>query len=276
MTDTMVVRGNSDKKTEYVTTYRPSLLESLARSEQRLPLGVEDNNLPFSGMDVWNAYEFSWLNLKGKPEVAVARFEVLAASPRLIESKSLKLYLGSFSQTKFGHRSEVIATLESDLSLAARSPVRASLMMREHVIQLGVSDLVGTSLDTLDLDVDQYEWDPSYLKVESNTIVRESLFTHLFRSLCPLTGQPDAASVHIQYNGESINHEGLLRYLVSYRSHAEFAEQIAERIFIDIMNHCAPDKLTVYAYFTRRGGIDINPFRSHEDMPPTDLRLWRQ
>lgn len=276
MTDNTGGRGSSEKKSEYVTTYRPSLLESIPRQHQRNQLEVAEDDLPFRGMDIWNAYEFSWLNQRGKPQVAIARFEVPAKSQNLIESKSLKLYLGSYTQTKFGHRSEVVATLESDLTLSARAPVNVSLMTREHVIQLGLSDLVGTSLDTLDIDIKQYHWDPEFLEVESDVIVRESLFSHLFRSLCPMTGQPDMASIHIQYSGRSISHEGLLRYLVSYRSHAEFAEQIVERIFVDIMNRCAPDRLTVHAYFTRRGGIDINPYRSHEQVPSADLRLWRQ
>lgn len=276
MTDNAGDRGRSDKKKEYVTTYRPSLLESLPRQTQRKQLGVTEDSLPFKGVDVWNAYEFSWLNQRGKPQVAIARFDVPVKSRNLIESKSLKLYLCSYSQTKFDHRAEVISTLESDLTLSARSPVSVNLLTREHVVQQGIGDLLGTSLDTLDVDVDQYQCDPSLLDVSGDVIVRESLFTHLFRSVCPMTGQPDVASVHIQYSGRSIGHEGLLRYLVSYRAHAEFAEQIVERIFVDIMNQCAPERLTVHAYFTRRGGIDINPFRSHDELPSVDLRLWRQ
>ena len=276
MAEKTVVRESSESKVEYVTTYRPSLLSSVPRNEQRQALGIVDNALPFRGMDLWNAYEFSWLNSKGKPEVAIARFEVPVKSPNLVESKSLKLYLGSYCQTKFGHRSEVVSTLESDLSLSARSPVNVTLLTREHVLQMGISALPGTCLDTMDVDMDRYYWDPDYLEVASDTIVRESLFTHLFKSLCPITGQPDFASILVQYSGRSINHEGLLRYLVSYRSHEEFAEQIVERIFVDIMNRCAPDRLTVHGYFNRRGGVDINPFRSHEDTSPTDFRLWRQ
>ena len=272
----MTDQSASDNKQAYVTTYKPSLLEALPRKKQRDNLGITEETLPFRGMDVWNAYEFSWLNARGKPEVAVARLLVPAKSRGLIESKSLKLYLGSFSQTKFGHRSEVISTLASDLGVAAQAPVDVSLLTREHVLQSGLSSLVGTSLDSLDIEIDDYYWDPEHLQIESDTIVRESLFTHLFKSMCPMTGQPDMASILIQYSGRSIHHAGLLRYLVSYRSHAEFAEQVIERIFVDIMNRCGPDRLTVQGYFMRRGGIDINPFRSHEDIQATDLRLWRQ
>lgn len=276
MADDPVVHNNTDKTTEYVTTYRPSLLESIVRQKQRQNLGITEETLPFRGLDVWNAYEFSWLNTKGKPEVAIARFIVPAKSRGLIESKSLKLYLGSFSQTKFGHRSEVISTLSSDLTVAAHAPVDVSLMSRDQALHGSLSALVGSSLDTQDIDIDSYSWDPEFLEVESDTIVRESMFTHLFKSLCPMTGQPDMASIHIQYSGRSISHAGLLRYLVSYRSHAEFAEQVIERIFVDIMNRCEPDRLAVHGYFMRRGGIDINPYRSHEDIQVTDLRLWRQ
>lgn len=267
--------AENGKKSEYVTTYRPSLLESLPRATQREALGITDT-LPFRGLDVWNGYEFSWLNPKGKPEVAVVHFRVPAKTSHLIESKSLKLYLGSYSNTKFSHRSEVISTLESDLTLAAQGPVEVSLFSSEHMHHSGIGLLNGTNLDALDITVEGFDWDPEHLVLESDTIVRESLFTHLFKSLCPITGQPDFASIQIQYSGRSIDHEGLLKYLVSYRTHAEFAEQVTERMFVDIMARCAPDRLTVHSHFTRRGGIDIASFRSQDDAPPTDIRLWRQ
>ncbi|XOV89342.1 MAG: NADPH-dependent 7-cyano-7-deazaguanine reductase QueF [Pseudomonadota bacterium] len=276
MADETIIRKPAGARTEYVTKYRPSLLASLPRKPQRESLGIIDDALPFRGRDGWNAYEFTWLNPRGKPEVAVAHFDVPAKSPQLIESKSLKLYLGSYSNTKFGHRSEVINTLESDLSLAARSPVSVTLMSPEAVHQAGIGVINGTSLDALDVEITDYYWDPEHLGVESDTIVRESLFSHLFKSLCPLTGQPDFASILVQYSGRSISHEGLLKYLVSYRSHAEFAEQITERIFVDLMNRCAPDRLSVHAHFTRRGGVDIAAYRSLSDTPPNDVRLWRQ
>lgn len=268
--------AGTDNKTEYVTTYMPSLLESVGRSNQRQTLGIADDALPFKGMDVWNAYEFSWLNSKGKPEVAVAQLQIPGKSAQIIESKSLKLYLGSYSGTPFGHRNEVIQTLESDLTLAAQAPVGVSLLTPEQVQHEGMGQFTGTNLDNLDIEIDEYYWNPDFLELESSTIVRESVYTHLFKSLCPMTGQPDYASVLVQYNGNSISHEGLLRYLVSYREHAEFAEQVTERIFVDIMNRCAPERLAVSARYTRRGGIDINAHRTHEEALPPEVRLWRQ
>jgi 7-cyano-7-deazaguanine reductase len=260
----------------YVTTYTPSLLQSISRQDQRQSLGITPDDLPFRGIDTWNAYEFTWLGLKGKPEVAVAQFQIPCKSPDLIESKSLKLYLGSYSGTKFNNKNEVISTLESDLTLAARAPVSVTLMNPEQIRNEGIGMLPGTSLDNLDVEISEYYWNPDFLEVESDTIVRESLYTHLFKALCPMTGQPDIASVHIQYNGNPISHEGLLKYLVSYREHAEFGEQVTERIFIDIMNRCSPDRLGVSTRFSRRGGIDINSHRMHQESLPIDTRLWRQ
>jgi 7-cyano-7-deazaguanine reductase len=264
------------EKTEYITTYTPSLLESLSRNDKRQALGIAEGALPFRGVDIWNAYEFSWLNNSGRPEVSVAQFHVPCSSANMVESKSLKLYLGSFSQTSFGHRNEVIATIESDLSVATRAPVGVSLFSPEHVLHAGIGVLAGTCLDNLDVEVDEYSWNPDYLEMQNSVVVREALYTNLMQSRCPITGQPDTASVFVQYHGATISHEGLLRYLISYREHAEFSEQIVERIFVDIMNRCSPDRLTVQARFTRRGGIDINPFRSHDENPTTDVRLWRQ
>ncbi|MEJ6592067.1 MAG: NADPH-dependent 7-cyano-7-deazaguanine reductase QueF [SAR86 cluster bacterium] len=270
------IGGHYNKSVEYVTSYRPSLLESIPRQNQRQLLGLSADALPFRGVDVWNAYEFSWLNSRGRPEVAVAQIQVPAKSINIIESKSLKLYLGSYSGTHFERRAEVINTLEADLTLAARGPVSVTLFSPDQVQQHGIGILVGQSLDNLDAEMNEYTWNPDHLEIVSDTIVRESLYTHLFKSLCPLTGQPDYASVVIQYHGRNISHRGLLSYLVSFREHPEFAEQIGERIFIDIMNRCKPEQLTVQARFTRRGGIDINPYRSHSDVLISDVRLWRQ
>ena len=264
------------KKVENVTTYTPSLLQSIPRAQQRQTLGITEDALPFKGLDIWNAYEFTWLDAKGKPEVAMAQFQIPGNSTNLLESKSLKLYLGSYSSTSFGHRNEVISTLESDLTVAARAPVSVSFITSEQVQQQGIGLLVGNSLDNLDVEISEYYWNPDFLEIESNTIVRESLFTHLFRSLCPITGQPDCASILVQYNGNSISHQGLLKYLVSYREHEEFGEQIAERIFVDIMNRCSPDRLAVSAKFVRRGGIDINAHRTFEESLPAEVRVWRQ
>jgi 7-cyano-7-deazaguanine reductase len=259
---------------EYISTYTPSLLESLPRSDKREGLGIADS-LPFRGVDIWNAYEFTWLNSKGKPEVAAVQFHIPCSSATMPESKSLKLYLGSFSQTRFSGKNEVISTLESDLGIAVRAPVRVNLEGPDQIHHAGLGVMAGTCLDNLDVEVDEYFWNPDFLTV-GKLSVRESLYSHLVKSLCPITGQPDTASVLVQYSGNNIDHEGLLRYLISYRQHAEFSEQIVERMFVDIMNRCAPERLTVQAKFSRRGGIDINPFRSQDESPSMDVRLWRQ
>jgi 7-cyano-7-deazaguanine reductase len=280
MANETVLAGSADEHyghaVEYVTTYRPSLLTSVPRQAQRQALGMTPETLPFRGVDVWNAYEFSWLNDRGRPEVALAQLRIPAQSLNIIESKSLKLYLGSYSGTRFGRRAEVSHTLESDLTLAARGPVNVTLLSPEQVQQNGIGTLVGQSLDNLDVEMDEFFWNPDFLQIESTTIIRESLHTHLFKALCPMTGQPDFASILIQYNGQRINHQGLLKYLLSYREHPEFAEHVCERIFTDIINRCSPERLTVQARFSRRGGIDINPFRSHEDILASDVRGWRQ
>jgi len=260
---------------EYVTTYTPSLLASISRSQQRIALGITDP-LPFVGMDVWNAYEFTWLNNMGKPQVALAQFQVPVKSANVIESKSLKMYLGSFSDTRFGYRAEVISTLEGDLTLCAGAPVSVTLISPDQVQQSGLSPFAGQSLDLVDVEVDEYYWNPGFLSVETDTIVRESLFTHLFKSICPISGQPDFASIFIQYKGRNISQEGLLKYLISYRQHAEYVEQIIERIFVDLLNRCEPDRLSVHGRFTRRGGIDINPIRSIDADQVAEIRLWRQ
>jgi len=204
------------------------------------------------------------------------QLRVPSESSHLIESKSLKLYLGSFSNTAFAHRAEVIRALESDLTLGAQAPVGVLLFVPEQVQQEGIGQLIGTNLDLQDIEINEYLWNPALLVLESAVARRESVYTHLFKSLCPMTGQPDFASILVQYNGNSISHEGLLRYLVSFREHAEFAEQVTERIFVDIMNRCAPERLAVSARYTRRGGIDINAYRSLDGEPPAEVRLWRQ
>jgi 7-cyano-7-deazaguanine reductase len=261
---------------EYVTMYTPSLLESIPRQKQRQTLGVSEGALPFKGQDIWNAYEFTWLNQTGKPEVAVLQLQFSGKSSHLIESKSLKLYLGSFSNTAFADRAEVVRALESDLTLATQAAVGVVLYTPEQVQQRGIGQLIGTNLDLQDIEINEYLWNPALLVLESAVARRESVYTHLFKSLCPMTGQPDFASILVQYNGNSISHKGLLRYLVSFREHAEFAEQVTERIFVDIMNRCAPERLAVSALYTRRGGIDINAYRTLDEEQPANVRLWRQ
>ena len=263
------------KSTDYVSLYTPSLLCGVSRLDTRESLGVPEE-LPFKGVDIWNAYEVSWLNSQGKPEVAIAEIVVPCSSPKLIESKSLKLYFNSFNQTPFNSWQEVTRTLESDLTLCAQEPVMVTLHQLSQQSQLGLGSLPGTCIDHLDVDVVAYQPDPSNLCVEEGAETKESLYSDLLKSNCPVTGQPDWASVSIQYIGKKIDQAGLLKYIISFREHAGFHEQCVERIFLDIMERCQPEQLTVYARYTRRGGLDINPLRSSGAFDMENIRLPRQ
>ncbi|MEE9254163.1 MAG: NADPH-dependent 7-cyano-7-deazaguanine reductase QueF [Pseudomonadales bacterium] len=264
------------RPTEYVSKYTPSLLQSIPRADLRAELRIAGEALPFRGVDVWTSYELSWLNLRGKPEIAVVRIHVPCNSAGIMESKSLKLYLLSFSQTDFSSRAEVQRTLESDISVALHSPVIIQLLSLDQLSVQGLGNLPGQCLDTLDTDVRHYEVEPELLRLESSQQVRESLFSHLLRTRCPVTGQPDWGSVHVHYSGAKIEHVSLLRYIISYRNEEGFHEQTVERMFTDILNRCQPDMLTVQARFNRRGGIEINPFRSNQEDEGTQVRLPRQ
>lgn len=262
-----------------VDSYTPSLLYPIPRWDARELLELDDETMPFRGVDIWNAYELSWLDERGKPEVALAQIVVPANSRFLIESKSLKLYLNSLNNTCFKHRTEVIRTLEQDLSQVAHAPVLVHLASPQEVVGTAIAELPGTCLDALPLEIHDYRPDPALLQLASTatgTVLTETLYTHLFRSNCPVTHQPDWASVLVRYHGPAIEHESLLRYLVGYRNHADFHEQCVERIFVDIWRRCQPAQLSVYARFTRRGGLDINPFRTNFEEPLGNLRLFRQ
>lgn len=264
------------KPTRYTATYTPSLLQSVPRAPSREALGVEAGQLPFRGMDCWTGYELSWLNRKGRPEIAVMLLQVPASSPCIIESKSLKLYLGSFSQTEFSSRADVLRTLESDLMLAARAPVMVNLLSLDQLEAEGLGHFRGVCLDNLDVDVQHYEVCPELLRVEGEVNVRQSLYSNLLRSCCPVTGQPDWGTLYIQYAGRQIHHGDLLRYIISFRNHSGFHEDTVERAFMDILRQCEPDSLMVYARYLRRGGLEINPFRSTRDEVPPAIRTARQ
>lgn len=257
--------------TDYPTTYTPSLLHSMNRDMARAKVGVTDVQA-LRGEDVWTGYEFSWLNMQGKPMVAGLRLRVPCQSAAIVESKSVKLYLGSFTQTRFESLADVQRTLDQDITLAFRSPVLLELLELVH-LNSTAPELPGTCLDDLDVRTDVYEHDPSLLhRDDSDVTVHETLHTHLFRSLCPVTAQPDWASVIVEYTGEPINRAALLKYLISYRTHQAFHETTIEQIYSDIKARCAPERLSVYGRFQRRGGLDINPFRSDfSDTAP----LWR-
>ena len=265
------------KQVDYEFEYNPDLLQGVPRSLSRDTLNLASSGLPFDGIDTWTGYELSWLNLKGKPNVAILECHVPITSKNLIESKSFKLYLNSFNQTKFASAEDVRQVLQADLSACAGEPVEVKLILPEQFSSLQFQEFNGTLLDSLDVEIDQYSPNTQYLTVAKNvTGVQETLVSHLLKSNCLITSQPDWASIQIRYEGKAIEHEGLLKYLISFRQHNEFHEQCVERIYNDIMQHCQPDKLTVCARYTRRGGLDINPFRSNYEAPFANHRQARQ
>ncbi len=258
------------RETEYPQKYAPEMLCPIARSDNRKLIGITEP-LPFSGVDVWNAWELTWLGDNGHPKVAVAEFGVPAESPSLIESKSLKLYLGSFAMSQFADAAHVARTISADLSECAGAKVEVALNPN-----VAISALDGFCIDRLDVDCGTWEVDAGLLAVDERVVVDECLHSHLLRSLCPVTAQPDMGSIEIRYKGPAIDHASLLRYIASFREHTDFHEACVERIFVDIMRRCEPSRLSVYARYQRRGGIDINPFRTNCGETPKNLRLWRQ
>ncbi|KDE34134.1 7-cyano-7-deazaguanine reductase [Kosakonia radicincitans UMEnt01/12] len=265
------------KTTDYRDTYDDSLLQGVPRSLNRDPLGLTAGNLPFHGTDIWTLYELSWLNAKGLPQVAVGHVELDYASVNLVESKSFKLYLNSFNQTRFASWDEVRDTLQRDLSACAQGSVSVALYRIDELEGQPIAHFHGTCIDEQDIEIESYAFDAAWLTdAASGKVVDETLVSHLLKSNCLITHQPDWGSVQIQYRGPKIDREKLLRYLVSFRHHNEFHEQCVERIFTDIQRFCQPEKLSVYARYTRRGGLDINPWRTNTDFIPATGRLVRQ
>ncbi|CAM3459465.1 NADPH-dependent 7-cyano-7-deazaguanine reductase QueF [Halomonas casei] len=259
----------------YPEKYDAALLYPIVRAANRVPLGIEEGALPFVGEDEWHAFEVSWLNSRGKPVVAVARFRLPASSPNLIESKSWKLYLNSFNQTRFYSREDVMQTLANDLAIAAGAEVSVELFDVDAP-ELTVQCLPGECLDDLDIAVSDYTPSSAHLTV-SDEVVEETLYSHLLKSNCPVTGQPDWGSVLIRYKGPKIDREGLSRYLIGFRQHQDFHEHCVEHVFTDLMTYAQPSQLLVLARYVRRGGLDISPWRATPGlMPPTPLRLARQ
>lgn len=259
----------------YPEQYSPELLYAVPRHDHRASLGLGDP-LPFSGTDIWNAWELTWLDPDGLPRCATAQIRVPAASPNIIESKSLKLYLNSFAMTHHASTADVAETIEGDLSESAGADVGVALHGGPSSAGNAVAEFPGTCLDALRVRCDATAVDPALLQTESADVTAEDLHTHLLRSLCPVTHQPDIGSVLVTYSGPRIDHEGLLKYIVSFRQHEDFHEACVERMFVDILERCQPEKLTVYARYQRRGGIDINPFRSNFETEAPNIRLWRQ
>lgn len=266
------------KKTVYPQSYNADCLYPIARAGKRLEIGIDPDAPPFVGFDCWNHYEVSWLNEKGKPIVAIAEITYDCNSPFIIESKSLKLYFNSFNQFKFKSADAVIQTIQIDLEPRLQSAVTVTLHpLNSAQLPEMRTAFKGICLDELDIECSTYNTDPNFLHTE-NTVVKESVYSDLLKSNCLVTHQPDWGSVRICYEGNKINHAGLLRYIVSYRNHNEFHEQCIERIFVDILKRCQPKKLTVYGRYTRRGGLDINPYRSNHvvDFKGLNYRLPRQ
>lgn len=249
-------------KTAYPATVDPAVLFPIPRSAARQAIGVMAAALPFTGADIWNAWEFSWLDIRGLPRVAALRLTVPCTSPNLVESKSLKLYLGGYAMTAFTGPEAARAQVERDVSACVGAKVAVTLADPRDVERAGIAPLAGDSLDEQRIEADAYAAPRADLLQTGGGVIEETLSTRLFRSLCPVTGQPDWASVVLHYRGAPIDHAGLLRYCVSYRTHPDFHEACVERIFCDVMARCAPAGLSVYARFLRRGGIDINPWRT--------------
>ena len=259
------------KTSVYTDSYDPGLLFPMPRAEKRAELGLS-GTLPFFGMDIWNAYELSWLNHRGKPQVAIATLLVPADTPNMIESKSMKLYLNSLNQTRIDSQEDLVSLLQSDLSAALGAEIQIKLLASQDFGKQVIGEYEGLLLDRLDIAVDRYAPEPELLRAASNQApVEESLVSHLLRSNCLVTNQPDWASIQIRYSGPAIDQEGLLKYLIGFRQHQEFHEHCVERVFMDIQRQCQPSKLMVSARYTRRGGIDINPWRANfplSGMPP--------
>ena len=272
------------KVSTYADQYDASLLFPITRADHRSAIGAAGTP-PFFGADLWTAFELGWLNTRGKPQVALAHFTVPCATPNIIESKSFKLYLGSFNNSQFADAAQVQAQLRADLNEAlwrgapaVQSGVGVKMLLSELFDREPVHELDGLSLDRLDIECTRYTPAPDLLAAAfGEQPVSEVLTSNLLKSNCLVTGQPDWGSVQIAYSGPQIDQERLLQYIVSFRNHNEFHEQCVERIFMDIWTRCKPDKLAVYARYTRRGGLDINPFRtSYPQALPRNVRTARQ
>ena len=271
------------KPAPYVDEYDATLLYPMSRQPKREELGLQAA-LPFFGADLWTAFELSWLTPRGKPQVAIAHITVPCETLNIVESKSFKLYLNSFSNTRFASADEVRNRICADVSEAVwrgaptRSSVGVRLLMPDSFGRELIDEVEGLSLDRLDIECSQYTPAPELLTAAfDEQPVEEVLASNLLKSNCLVTGQPDWGSIQIRYSGPQIDQGGLLRYLVSFRNHNEFHEQCVERIFMDVWRRCKPVKLAVYARYTRRGGLDINPFRtSHPAGLPANVRTARQ
>lgn len=266
------------KKSEYSATYDPGILFPVPRSKKRRDIAISEDNLPFYGFDIWNHYEVSWLNEKGKPIVGLAEIIYSCNTPNIIESKSMKLYFNSFNNTKFKDTITIAALIKKDLSERVGGEVIVKLIpLDDFSDDCLYRDMEGNCIDNLDIECSVYTVNPSFLTTE-DTEAEETLYSNLLKSNCLVTSQPDWGSIQISYKGKKINHAGLLQYIVSFRDHTEFAEHCVERMFMDIIKYCSPHELTIYGRYTRRGGLDINPYRTTKkvDFLNINKRLCRQ
>lgn len=264
------------RSSDYVDEYTPALLCPVPRWDARESLELEDTALPFHGTDIWNAYELSWLTEKGKPVVAMCELRIPCTTPNIVESKSLKLYLNSFANTRFEKREEVRAAIEKDVTQVVGGDIEVLLFSLEDAATLPLWEDKGQCVDTIDLNFEHYNYNPELLLCDQGPEQTGQLYSHLLRSHCPVTNQPDWATVVVRYTGGAISPASFLRYVVSLRNHQGFHEQIIEQMFVDLMAQCSPRHLTVYGRFTRRGGIDINPFRSNSEQALPNRRTVRQ
>ncbi len=265
------------KSSEYIATYTPSLLFPIPRTAKWAELGLTAETLPYQGVDFWNCYELSWLLPSGKPVVAIGEFGIPADSPNIIESKSFKLYLNSLNQTPFASQSELVATLERDLTAAAGKSVAVRIRSLKDIEAEGIVPVPGVCVDDLEVSISSYDRpQPELLCCDESQVVEEALHSHLLKSNCPVTSQPDWGSVAVEYRGFALDHASFLAYIVSFRQHSDFHEQCVERIFMDLQRLLKPERLTVYARYVRRGGLDINPYRSTEKLTLENGRLARQ
>ena len=265
------------KSSQYVSQYAPELLFPIPRAAKWAELGLVAGQLPYQGVDIWTCFELSWLLPSGKPVVAIGEFRIPADSPNIIESKSFKLYLNSLNQTVFADRAALQAVLVRDLSACAGAPVVVQVHSLAEMTAQGLATAPGTCIDELEISVSSYDHpQPELLRCDPAQVVSETLHSHLLKSNCPVTHQPDWGTVVVEYQGARLDHASFLAYLVSFRQHADFHEQCVERIFLDLQRLLQPQSLTVYARYVRRGGLDINPYRSTGALAPDSRRLVRQ
>jgi len=260
----------------YTDQYDSSLLFAICRDGNRTSIGIDIKNLPFKGVDIWNGFDFTWLDDESIPQFGLLTIYVPCESTKLIESKSLKLYLFSFANMSFKSKAEIVRVLEQDLTAAAGQSVAVALDTHPEYFTETLGGFTGESLDALDIVCTAKNVNSSLLRSDAANIVHEQLCSDLLKSNCLVTGKPDWGSVRITYTGPKIDHESLLQYIVSYRNHQGFHEQCIERIYFDILNICKPSKLIVEGRYTRRGGLDINPIRTNVEVVLNNTRLFRQ